>query len=124
MGGSSKRSSTRVLDFRRRKPDLFARGDYSPLPVKGALEQHIVAFTRSLGRSVVVIVVPRLTHALLPSGDRISFDPKRLRDNTILLPEQLHDVQLRSLLSGGSASSVLPLHAILNDFPMAVLYAD
>ncbi len=92
----------RILDFRRRQPDLFARGDYCPLPLKGALEQHIVAFARSLGRSVVIVVVPRLPHRLLSAGNAISFDPGNLRGSTLLLPEQLRGLQLRSLLSNGA----------------------
>ena len=104
----------KVLAFRRQLPDLFARGDYSPLPVKGALEQHVVAFTRTHGRSVLIVVVPRLVHRLLQDGDRITLDPHHLRDSALLLPEQLHDRRFNSLLvenevitgQAGAATSV------------------
>jgi malto-oligosyltrehalose synthase len=113
----------KVLQLRREQPGLFSRGDYSPLPVKGGLEQQIVAFTRTLGQSVMIVVVPRLTHKLLSSQDRLLFDRHHLRDVVIPLPEQLHGVQFRSLLSDTSAVSELSLQAILSDFPMAVMYA-
>jgi len=115
-----------VLGLRLQTPDLFARGDYSPLPVKGALEEHIVAFSRSLGNSVMIVVVPRLTHRLLPADGRLLLEPHHLRGSTLSLPEQLHGIQLRSLLDGDSVTGQpeLPLQAMLTDFPMAVLYAD
>jgi malto-oligosyltrehalose synthase len=110
----------KLLNLRRRMPDLFASGDYNPLPVKGGLEQRIVAFARSLGRSIVIVVVPRLAHRLLRREDRLAIDPYQLRETTVLLPDQLRGIELHSLLSSGSARSELPLQAILADFPMAV----
>jgi (1->4)-alpha-D-glucan 1-alpha-D-glucosylmutase len=111
-----------VLTLRRQTPELFARGGYSPLPVKGVLEDHIVAFTRSLGRSALVVVVPRLVHRLLHDG--IMLDPRHLEDNALLLPEQLHGRGVTSVLTGGRAMTAgleLPLLPLLADFPMAVL---
>jgi len=116
----------RVLGLRRRVPDLFAQGDYSPLPVKGPLEGHVVAFTRSLGRSVIIVVVPRLAHRLLPGDGGIMLDPHRLRGSALSLPEQLHGLQFRSLLANGSAAAAPPelaLESLLGDFPMAVYHA-
>ncbi|MDR3532130.1 MAG: malto-oligosyltrehalose synthase [Rhodopila sp.] len=115
-----------VLGLRRQAPDLFARGDYSPLPVKGALEERIVAFTRSMAGAVLVVVVPRLVHRLLQGGDRILFEPHHLRDNTVSLPEQLYGARLQSLLTGGDAMTAqaeLPLQPLLTDLPITVLYA-
>ena len=107
-----------------RPPELFARGDYSPLPVKGALEQHVVAFTRTHGRSVLIVVVPRLVHRLLQDGDRITLDPRHLRDSALLLPEQLHDRRFYSLLMENkivTGQPDLPLQSLIGDFPLAVL---
>jgi (1->4)-alpha-D-glucan 1-alpha-D-glucosylmutase len=113
----------KLLDLRRQAPELFARGDYSPLPVSGTLENHIVAFTRSLGRTAMIVVVPRLAQGLLASQDRPSFDPRKLDSNVISLPEQLHGVRFYSLLSGDRAEAELDVQAILSDFPIAVWYS-
>jgi (1->4)-alpha-D-glucan 1-alpha-D-glucosylmutase len=113
-----------VLGFRRHAPELFTRGDYTPIPVKGALQDHIVAFARTLGRSVVIVVVPRLTHGLLRSGGSLLLEPQQLRGSALSLPEQLHGIQLRSLFSNGmTAPPQLSVHALLGDFPLAVLYS-
>jgi hypothetical protein len=69
-------------------------------------------------------VVPRLTHGLLRSGGSLLLEPQQLRDSALSLPEQLHGIQLRSLFSNGmTAPPQLSVHALLGDFPLAVLYS-
>jgi (1->4)-alpha-D-glucan 1-alpha-D-glucosylmutase len=116
----------KVLELRRQAPMLFARGDYSPLAVNGPLEDRVVAFTRSFGESLLIVVVPRLMHRFLLKGDQILLDPQYLGGSTLSLPEQLHGRTLRSLLNGGSAitaATELPLGSLLGDFPVMILYA-
>ena len=110
----------RLLNLRRRIPDLFASGDYSPLPVNGPLQNHIVAFSRSLGGSTVVVIVPRLPHGLLRSRDSIVLAADHLQNSTLDLPEHLDGVAFRSLLSPAHAGPPL---LSLADVPVAVLYA-
>jgi (1->4)-alpha-D-glucan 1-alpha-D-glucosylmutase len=110
----------RLLNLRRRIPDLFASGDYGPLPVKGPLQNHIVAFSRSLGRTTVIVIVPRLPHGLLQSRDSIVLDADRLRNSTLALPEHLDGAVFRSLFSPAHAG---PLLLSLAHVPFAVLYA-
>ena len=116
----------KVLDLRRKLPDLFAHGDYSPLPVRGPLQQRIIAFTRCHGRSVLIVVVPRLTHGLLLPQDRVALDPHHLRDSAVSLPEQLHARAFQPLLCGNCdvpAEPELAVGSLLGDFPLAVLSA-
>jgi (1->4)-alpha-D-glucan 1-alpha-D-glucosylmutase len=116
----------KLLELRRGAPDLFARGGYQKLAVTGALQDQVVAFTRRLGRSVLVVVVPRLTYRLLRDGDRIELDPQHLHDGILSLPEELRGMRLRSLLSADAEVTVAPQHPLdrlLADFPMVVLYA-
>jgi len=51
----------RGLDFRRARPDLFARGEYLPLEARGSCARHVVAFARRLGDDWAVVVAPRWT---------------------------------------------------------------
>ena len=52
-------ATAKVLRFRRARSDLFGRGDYAPLPVRGG-DERFLAFRRSLGAEQAVVVVPRL----------------------------------------------------------------
>jgi (1->4)-alpha-D-glucan 1-alpha-D-glucosylmutase len=115
----------KVLTLRRQVPDLFARGDYSPLPVQGTLEDHIVAFTRTHGKSLLIVVVPRLVHRLLQDGDRITLNPHHLQDSVVLLPETLHRRVVRPVLTAGKAFIAGPnlaLQSVLSELPVSVLY--
>ena len=116
----------RVLSLRRREPDLFARGDYYPLPVQGALEDRIIGFTRSLDGSELIVVVPRLVCQILQNGDGIFLDPRLLGDTTVSFPPRLAGRRLHSLLTPGEDLTARPsvsVQSLLGDFPLAVLYA-
>jgi malto-oligosyltrehalose synthase len=115
-----------VLALRRQDPDLFVGGGYSPLPVRGPLEQHVVGFTRTHAHRVLVVVVPRLVHRLLQDGDRITLDPHHLRESALLLPEQLHGRPFVSLFTDSrtvTGRPDLPLQSLISDFPLAVLHS-
>ena len=124
-GGGIKQDMIRkVLTLRRQAPDLFARGDYSPLPVRGPLEGHIIAFSRTLGRSALIVVVPRLVHRLLQPGDCLALDPHCLGGSALLLPKQLHGRMLHPVVAGGETITAGPdfsLLALLTHCPAMVL---
>jgi (1->4)-alpha-D-glucan 1-alpha-D-glucosylmutase len=104
---------------------VFAKGDYIPVAVTGALQDHIIAFARVRDDSGLIVAVPRLTHGLLAGDDRIALDPRHLRDSQLITPRQLLGRRLKPLLTDGepmTAGKELPLASLLSDFPMSVLY--
>lgn len=48
-----------LLKLRNELPDVFARGDYQPLQVRGAHADHVVAFARRHGRAAAIVAVGR-----------------------------------------------------------------
>ena len=54
----------RLLDLRRRHPQLFAEGDYQPLEAEGERSNHLCAFSRNHLGKAVVAAVPRLVYQL------------------------------------------------------------
>lgn len=52
--------AARLLRLRREDPELFARGDYAPVPAQGPAAAHVVAWRRSLDGRHLVVAVPRL----------------------------------------------------------------
>ena len=48
----------RLLALRAQMPDLFARGDYTPLEVRGAEAGRVLAFTRQAGARKLLVAVP------------------------------------------------------------------
>ncbi|HON67867.1 MAG TPA: malto-oligosyltrehalose synthase [Phycisphaerae bacterium] len=83
----------RVLQFRRRRPELFGpAGAYEPLAVSGAKRDHAVAFMRG---GAAVTIAPRLvltldgdwgdTHVALPAGEwRNIFTGQAVRGKAVL----------------------------------------
>ncbi|WP_027519785.1 malto-oligosyltrehalose synthase [Bradyrhizobium sp. WSM1417] len=58
--GQLKLSWTRhLLKLRNELPDVFARGDYQPLQVRGAHADHVVAFARRHGRTAAIVAIGR-----------------------------------------------------------------
>jgi (1->4)-alpha-D-glucan 1-alpha-D-glucosylmutase len=58
----------RLLADRAAAPQLYADGDYHPLPATGAKARHCLAFRRSSGSHHRVVVVPRLVATLAADG--------------------------------------------------------
>jgi (1->4)-alpha-D-glucan 1-alpha-D-glucosylmutase len=103
----------KALDFRRAHRDLFARGDYLPLPVRGERSAHVCAFARVQPGQWAVAVAPRWlvgltewsdTEVMLPPGA-----PQEWQDAlTTLIPRSwrvgdlLRDFPVALLASGGA----------------------
>jgi (1->4)-alpha-D-glucan 1-alpha-D-glucosylmutase len=59
----------RVLAARARESELFARGAYRPLDVRGEHRRNLVAFGRSYRGRVAVVAVSRFFTSLAPEGE-------------------------------------------------------
>jgi (1->4)-alpha-D-glucan 1-alpha-D-glucosylmutase len=75
----------RVLDLRRRFPDLFAQGDYIPRESIGPRAGNVVAFARRWGGHTTLVVAPRLVHGATTAGTLLSAG--YWGDTAIKLPE-------------------------------------
>ena len=112
-----------ALAVRRRRAELFARGDYRPLEARGALSDHVCAFARSGPGGPAVTVVPRILAARGVSNPVGAF----WSDTALLVPAEV-DVPLRNAFTGGTVGAeqdgdarVLRLSTVLADFPVALL---
>jgi (1->4)-alpha-D-glucan 1-alpha-D-glucosylmutase len=61
--------SSRLLQFRLARPELFAFGSYEPLQAEGNRRDHVFAFARRHQDRTALVVVPRLVAGLVPDGD-------------------------------------------------------
>ena len=59
-----------LLQARKNYQALFQQGDYLPLEVSGALQEHIIAFSRQLNGQTAIAIVPRFFVPLVPPGER------------------------------------------------------
>jgi (1->4)-alpha-D-glucan 1-alpha-D-glucosylmutase len=57
-----------LLKLRTELADVFAHGDYQPLPVSGPHRDHVIAFARRRGRDAAIIAVAKSFAAFSQSG--------------------------------------------------------
>lgn len=122
----------RTLDLRRRHPQIFAEGAYRPLNVRGPRSDHVVAYARSHGDALVVVVVPRLTLRLWP--DNLATPPlgAQWRGCHVEAPRRGGGSgRFRDLLSGRVVEAVnrrgalvLSLADLFATFPMCLLEGE
>jgi (1->4)-alpha-D-glucan 1-alpha-D-glucosylmutase len=109
------------LQARRRRPALFAEGDYQPLDLDGPLAEHAVAFARTGPDGWAIALAPRLVGALggaAPVGGV-------WWETALLLPDDA-PTRFVDALSGRELEATggrLRLADVLARFPVALLEA-
>ena len=114
---------SRVLEARAAAPDLYNFGDYVALPLDGPAADHGLAFLRSHGERVAIVLVSRL--GLRGQLGEMPLLPPAAWDGTgIALPRQWAGRRLRNVLTEGASigsADRLMVGDILGDFPVALL---
>jgi (1->4)-alpha-D-glucan 1-alpha-D-glucosylmutase len=127
----------RVLQLRRRDPELFERGEYVPLKVTGRREPHLCAFARRLEGRLAVVMAPRLYLKLMEAAGAAWDEPPRpplgagvWADTQVQLPFTL-ETPLRGALDGarvspsaGGEAPAISVAAALGSFPVALLTGE
>lgn len=110
-----------ALKARRAHPELFQRGGYQKLTVVGSLKPHIVAFTRDLGDTQVMVIVPRFLTSLVKEGEYPLGE--QVWHETRILQAPGSSVVWQDMISGQEiqGEDTLWIKDILNQFPVALL---
>ena len=124
----------RVLELRRRDPELFELGEYLPLRVKGRQAPHLCAFARRLQGRLAVVLAPRLHLRLMGRAGAaddgrqpVPLGAEVWGDTTVQLPSS-PNAPLRGVLDGadvpqvaGDESPAIRAAVALQSFPVALL---
>lgn len=126
-----------VLNHRLEHPDLYSSGSYLPLTPTGRRPDNVCAFARVSGAGRMIVIVPRFLTQMIPeplqkvASSGGPFDPQAWEDTTVAIPEEFAGREFHNLLSGEIVSranltpdGALPLATILEQFPIALLYAE
>jgi (1->4)-alpha-D-glucan 1-alpha-D-glucosylmutase len=92
--------TTLGLRCRREHPGLFTTGDYIPIQVSGAAQNHVFAFLRRHGSASALVVVPRLLTKLVPDMATLPFGGKVWGDTRLVLPEMDPGVRFENVFTG------------------------
>jgi (1->4)-alpha-D-glucan 1-alpha-D-glucosylmutase len=120
--------TSRALACRAAYPDLFARGDYTPLATEGAAADHVVAFARRDAENEFITVVPRLVVGLTRKELVNPIGPEIWGDTRLLLSDTEPRTRYRDIFSGetikaagGDDGVVLLLAEVFAVLPFALL---
>lgn len=118
----------KTLAFRRRHSELFERGTYLPLTVKGRKKEHLCAFMRTSAEHQIIVVVPRLAARLLGNDEsRLPLGPEVWSNTEVVLPDNLPAQSYSNVLTGeeivprGPDNNRLAAAELLRSFPVCLL---
>jgi (1->4)-alpha-D-glucan 1-alpha-D-glucosylmutase len=106
---------SRILAFRSRERDLFAKGEYEPLTITGPQADCVCAFTRRLGDRCAIVAVALLP-ARLDAGSGWS-------ETAFPTPQCASGRRLRDVLTGAeiSPAETFAAELLFRKLPVAVL---
>jgi (1->4)-alpha-D-glucan 1-alpha-D-glucosylmutase len=114
----------KALNFRRSNPDVFARGDYLPVEVRGKHSQHAFAFARRYRGQWCLVAVPRLTARLI-ARVRAPLGRASWAATALALPRGA-PARWENIFTGkshepGGRPGIMYLHELFEEFPVALL---
>ncbi|MBS7601518.1 malto-oligosyltrehalose synthase [Pseudomonas sp. RC2C2] len=109
-----------VLEWRQQYPQLFLRGRYLPVEVRGRHAERVLAFARVSADEHAIVVVPRLAWGLLAQSPIPLIPAQNWDDTRLILPFALSPANCSGLFATGavSASQELWLSTALKEFPV------
>ncbi|MGC1331810.1 malto-oligosyltrehalose synthase [Pseudomonas sp.] len=113
----------RTLRRRAEHVALFARGTYEPLPVLGEQADRVLAFARTHGDELAVVIVPRLASDLLGDAPSPLIGAPKWGDTRVVLTSRHTLPTFKGLFSDVAVTpnKELWLNAALKDFPVNLL---
>jgi len=113
----------RLLELRRKLPELFRDGGYLPLAPAGARAEHVLAFARPHASGTLVVVAGRLYAKMLGAAGKLPLGAA-WEDTLVALPPGV--AALENVLTGErleTGDGQLPLARACARFPVAALLA-
>jgi malto-oligosyltrehalose synthase/4-alpha-glucanotransferase len=112
---------SKLLHLRTKYPDVFSKGDYIPLQVKGEHKDNVIAFAR-VHKGVWIVVIAPLDMASIYEGKLITPADINWGNTRILLPTNAPANWENTLTNTtGKHQKQIEIKDILQEMPLAVL---
>lgn len=96
-GNIKLRVTHKLLQLRKKNPELFTLGTYASLDTRGTYEDHILSFARIHGDKILIVIIPM--HLGSIPGIELFNKPLFWQDTTIRIPDRLTGTYI-SLMDG------------------------
>ncbi|MBL0740592.1 malto-oligosyltrehalose synthase [Chryseolinea lacunae] len=111
-----------LCDVRSEYAEVFLRGDYIPLAVEGACQDHVLAFARKHNTQWLVTVIPRFALRLATTQGN-ALTALDWKDTRVLLPEEMPTTCMHLFTKEERAhNGAILIRDIFQSFPLAVLH--
>jgi len=106
--------------LRLEQEEIFQKGHYIPLTVKGRFKDEVIAFAREYHDHYILLVAPRFSAGMVPAD--IFPVGKSWKDTSIILPES-ENSEWRNAITGANikAADSVKVSEVLKHFPIGVL---
>jgi len=123
--------TSRLLAFRRERPELFADAGYVPLVTVGERASHLCAFARTRGHEALLVIAPRLCASLPREAGRFPLGQPAWDGTVVRIPQGFDSSSWRDVLSGASIESrdslegsQLEVSHLFERLPLAVVVSE
>ena len=116
----------RLLEARRRLPELFRDGGYQPLQVNGPCAEHVLAYARRCGGNTLVVIAGRLFAKLIGEAERQPLGEAEWADTTVESGSLAEGQKLTNLLTDETLEPTgggIQVARAFANFPAAALLA-
>ncbi|MFO8001476.1 MAG: malto-oligosyltrehalose synthase [Marinilabilia sp.] len=115
----------RLLRYRKQNPDLFARGEYVPLRVRGLLKKHVAAYARHYKNTWHVTIVPLLISSFESQGKRVFPGEVDWKNTRVMLPAEA-PTEWVNIFTGRPCSmeDEISVSEVFDGAPVGLLHAD
>jgi len=120
-----------ALALRKRWPEVFQRGSYLPLAVKGEYAAHLCAYARIDGKRSVITVAPRFFARRLGEANTLPLGEEIWRDTAVEIPFHGPDTQYTCAFTGKILPPFkqlsgwrLPVAQVLAGFPVGLVIGE
>jgi (1->4)-alpha-D-glucan 1-alpha-D-glucosylmutase len=108
---------SRLLDLRRRRPELFREASYRRLEITGAKAGCCVAYERRADAARLVVIVPRLASSIVRGAPALGFAGESWQGTSVAIGDEL---PMRHLFTAGAVNDG-SLRNLFEAFPVGVL---
>jgi (1->4)-alpha-D-glucan 1-alpha-D-glucosylmutase len=118
----------KALNYRRRKRELFERGEYLPLEVMGEKADNVCAFARRIGAERTIIAAPRFFASLVSNSQGLPMGEEAWGESSLIVSIAEPGATYRNIFTDEiitardyKSATVLRLSEVFANFPAAML---
>lgn len=113
----------KTLQFRKKFSEIFSKGSYLPLEVKGKMQNHVIAFARMLDKKAAIIIVGRF-FTFFMKDFLTTIEQNAWQKTFVELPQEFSNCRLTNIFDENkilSKSNCIALENAFKNLPVVLI---